>query len=528
MKKGTYERVFSRVPITDFFVRAVMYWGKQEDVSKSTEQKVRRIARYVIDNNLEGDGNVEIYRLPICSERMLMKAIKNNFDNHLIIDEILHNPNLNEKHVTAILEVWKKDYRKYFLSDQMRWTRHMILTCPYMPEQEIRDFSNAKYSCIRADIAKNESCPMDILERLSRDAATSVRMGVARNPNTPENILLKLVDDNSMLVRKCVALRWDKTEAVIRKLAKYMSEFDVARSVVRALNCPADVLNKYASYSHKYDPDCTRIIRGTVAVHPNLSHEGWKILYNDPNSCWSNYALASKLCPVELVKTFDNKAKFASDAAYYITMRDDLTEDIINMFLGDTNARIREVAIRNCELPLETLFKYHNDKSKYVRIELMRKFQGKEELFDLIRSTKCDPARVFDYLGQAILTMGPGSAKKFIDFVDSYGIEKCKYYVGMYLSSSNCSEKELWMVYQKFLHEDGILFDNFGVEMLTLIIGRKQVSNKTVERCIEQATRYGEKEMKDFIRHLNGRTFFSSTMLSMCIEYIKQEKASKK
>jgi len=53
--------------------------------------------------------------------------------------------------------------------------------------------SNSKYAAVRERVAGNPSCPIDWLDRLSRDEDWNVREGVAQNPNCPIEVLVGLI-----------------------------------------------------------------------------------------------------------------------------------------------------------------------------------------------------------------------------------------------------------------------------------------------------------------------------------------------
>ena len=527
IRKDLYDKVFSAVSITKFFPGVIWHWSKEENVNDTTRKKLRRVIKYIIENDLVSSSS-EMYRLQFCDGRNLMKAIKKYGGDSWFVRMITCNPNFDEKCAATLLEICRKKDPQGFESEDMWGTRSMILTCEFIPEDELRKYAKSKNMCARADVAANKACPKDVLEELSNDAACTVRTQVARNPATPEDIRLKLADDKSAQVRKWLAFnRTGMTEKIIRKLAKYKDEFEIVRAIVNDPVCPADILEEFASYTHR-DPARTYIVRRSVATHPNLSQKGWDILHSDPNPSWANFALASKLCPLELLDTFVPDVKFASDAVYYIMHRDDLTDDVVEMFLNNMGARARAVTIAERDLPQETLLKFYQEKCKVVNHAIAKKLRDNDAIMYLLKENR-DNDNEFSYYISLVDGLGEGSAEMFIEYIYGYKPKRWVHFVKSYLGYSRCSESDMWMVFNEFkdCSPEGYKSCNFAEELLKAIANRRNLSDYSLEDYISFALYSEEIENhENALVQLNG-TFYTKTMLDMCIDFIRQQSKAK-
>lgn len=525
INKELYDCVFSAVPITSFFPGVIRHWSKEKKVNEATMKKLRRVVKYTIENNLVNAGS-DIYRLQLCDGHNLLNAIKMYGSNYWFIRNATSNPNFDEECTITMLDVCEKECPNIFESNSILGERSMILTCKSMPESELRKYAKSDNKYARAEVAANEACPKDVLEDLSKDPALVVRMRVARNRVTPEHVRLELVDDKNPQVRKCVAFNSEgMTQNIIRKLAKYKDEYEVIRAIVKISICPADILEEFASYTNK-KPANTYIVRRNVALNQNLSKKGWDILHSDPELCWSNIALASKLCPVELLDTFVPDVKFASNVAYYIMQRDDLNDDVIEKFLNHMGARVRAIVIEEYDLPQETLLKFCKGKSKVVNCAIAKKLQDNEAIMYLLN--KYDGNDI-DYCCYLVDGLGSGSAEMFIEYIQSHKPEHWTYLVRSYLGYGRCSEDDMWKVFNEFkdCSLTGLKECKFAEELLKAIANRRNLSDYSLEYYINFVLHSEEIENREkMLKQLEG-TFYTEIMLDMCIDYIEQQSKEK-
>jgi hypothetical protein len=141
-------------------------------------------------------------------------------------------------------------------------------------------------------IAKCESTPLKVLEKLAKNGCVAVRFEVASNPNTPQLVLIGLAADEYYIVRAGVASNSNTPHDTLFHLSKDKS-FTVCKALVKNPNAPFNTLENilnnsfldYASCSSEFDVINLHIL---VRNHPN---------YKPP----ANHYLSSK--QLEALKT---------------------------------------------------------------------------------------------------------------------------------------------------------------------------------------------------------------------------------
>ena len=58
---------------------------------------------------------------------------------------------------------------------------------------------------VRGEVARNPNCPIEVLDRLSKDKYWYVREKVAKNPNCPIDLLVQVMGDEDEDVRELAA-----------------------------------------------------------------------------------------------------------------------------------------------------------------------------------------------------------------------------------------------------------------------------------------------------------------------------------
>ncbi len=81
------------------------------------------------------------------------------------------------------------------------WVRVAIARNPTCPVDLLAKLSDDKDKEVRRDVAWRTDCPADALAKLSDDKDKWVREAVARNPNCPSDTLTKLAEDTDEYVR---------------------------------------------------------------------------------------------------------------------------------------------------------------------------------------------------------------------------------------------------------------------------------------------------------------------------------------
>jgi hypothetical protein len=95
---------------------------------------------------------------------------------------------------------------KRLLKDEGQWVAIRAAANPSLGADHIRDaFLNIDSRDVRLGIARNPSCPSDILSTLAVAPDWAVMSCVAQNPNTPPDLLAELAKSDSWGVRSSVA-----------------------------------------------------------------------------------------------------------------------------------------------------------------------------------------------------------------------------------------------------------------------------------------------------------------------------------
>ncbi len=113
---------------------------------------------------------------------------------------------------------------------------------------------------VREAVAKNRTCPADLLVELSDDPKNFVRKAVAQNRYCPVDLLKKLADDTNADVREAVALNSNCPADTLAKLSEDII-YNVRRAVARNPFCPTVLLIKLGDDPNEY-------VRWAVAQQP--------------------------------------------------------------------------------------------------------------------------------------------------------------------------------------------------------------------------------------------------------------------
>ncbi|WP_161768762.1 variant leucine-rich repeat-containing protein, partial [Picosynechococcus sp. NKBG042902] len=97
---------------------------------------------------------------------------------------------------------------------------------------------------MRARVAENPNCPLELLQQLAHDKNELVRAKVAENPNCPPALLQKFAHDDKF-VRTGVAKNPNCSPALLQQLASDENE-NVRAEVAQNQNCPPALLQQLA------------------------------------------------------------------------------------------------------------------------------------------------------------------------------------------------------------------------------------------------------------------------------------------
>lgn len=101
--------------------------------------------------------------------------------------------------------------------------------------QRLRELAHDPRLDVRQFVARNRSCPVDVLLALSRTMSAEdvvMRYYIAGNPNTPLEVLRTLVRDQDLSVRCAVARNPSATDELLGSLVDDVSE-DVRLALAR-------------------------------------------------------------------------------------------------------------------------------------------------------------------------------------------------------------------------------------------------------------------------------------------------------
>ena len=95
---------------------------------------------------------------------------------------------------------------------------YIVAGMPTAPVSELEDLSECPRSRIRARVAENLVCPLDILIKLAFDECADVRIAVSDNPRSPSYLLEYLANDNNADVRFAMAENCHVPAGILQKL----------------------------------------------------------------------------------------------------------------------------------------------------------------------------------------------------------------------------------------------------------------------------------------------------------------------
>jgi hypothetical protein len=90
---------------------------------------------------------------------------------------------------------------------------------PKLPEDMLRQLGIDPSDTVRRNVALNPSCPQDLLRKLASDDETEVRINVISNPVCQVNLLRQQANDVEWVVRSAVAKTLTCPEDLLRQLA---------------------------------------------------------------------------------------------------------------------------------------------------------------------------------------------------------------------------------------------------------------------------------------------------------------------
>lgn len=527
MKKEIYEKLFKFVPMRRFYVPLLEHYGRAEDVSFGDQMIAKHMMELLYDVS-ENDSEHCRLDIPIMDVPFLIKVFVNDYKRHRVCGEIMDNPNFDLTCLLVMLAYAEKYPETFFAHD---WDfGYLLISNTLMPEDKLRWYAESNDKNMRKAVARNPSCPEDVFEMLSEDRLVEVIQAVAKNQKTPAHILEKLARHSNLQVKKMVAFNQSASDEVLRILAASATQYELIRAIVGNKNCPADVLEYFASYvHHRNDAERTFMIRLKVATNPNLSKAAWDKLWNDSNPMFKNVALASKICPVEKLRELDWKAQNASMVVSRILEREDLPEDLITDFLTNYGAGIRAVVVSHLELSQDVLVKLSKDRSKKVRYEVARRLHDNEALLGLLNVLESDE---YDTRHYATMNLSTGAADKIIEGIKKE--DESSYWKQMALAlveNDDVPEEEMWKVFHavkelEYFWNECTLTEEL---MVRIIRHRKNLSEESVEKCIDITLWSGY--IADKSRVLNElvycKTLYTRELLTMCWDAVSSEASAK-
>lgn len=525
MKKELYDIIFSVVPIKNFFEAVVNHYGYSKEASIADKKKAQKIIGFMVSSKQfmknECFADDKFVKNPLLSGRNLVNVVKRGAIKPYGAMEFLSNPNFDSQCFLTVLKCYEENWSGIFDENILFGPGMEIVSSKFMPEEKLREYAKAQNSIIRCGVAINEASPADLLEVLSNDKCESVRVFVARNKKTPVPVLMKLSEDKSKYVRQNVAGNESSSADILRMLTQvHPDDYNLIRIILRNPNCPADVLEMYASYTHK-NVDKVYVIRSSVAVHQNISTTAWETLYADPDPKFRNIALMSRLCPLEKLTTFVPNVRYAEFVANNIMEREDLDDDIVNSFLENMGAKVRAVVIRQRNLSQEQLIKHYRDRSKAVRAELARKLKDNNALMYMLDKSTDEEYEVRISIAKSL---SAGSADDFIGYIVKNIGKWWKQIVKMYMSGSS-SEADIWKVFYVFKYVDANTRYPLAEEMLRSMSRRVEFSEASINEFVHYVRNSREiTNRKRVMEYVSGfSNFYSKELLDMCLEYIEKE-----
>ena len=117
--------------------------------------------------------------------------------------------------------------------DKDKWVRRVVAENTNTPQDTLRVLARerlprSEYSGanVRAAVANNQSCPVDLLESLAKDKSAEIRRCVAGNPSANAKTLMLLAQDNEGLVRANVSANDSATPEI--KALVYSFKFPIS------------------------------------------------------------------------------------------------------------------------------------------------------------------------------------------------------------------------------------------------------------------------------------------------------------
>lgn len=522
MKRKYYDIVFAHASIRMFLENIAVYYQQQDGLTECDRKKVDKIVEFLIEHD---DYISDNYVYNFADGQNLVALCRKCGDNDSRAYYLKMNKYFDQSCFDALLKGFEEKNSENFEASDSLGMEALLISCKYMPEERLRKFAESEKIYTRAAVAKNPSCPIELLESLARDKSRTVRISVARNNSTPEHLLMELAGDDSVYVRRAVACNRSASADVIRKLISVV-DYETYRFCVYNPKCSSDVLETLAKYTNK-DTNKTYHVRMKIAIHPNATKEVYEALKSDENPVFSQIALANSNCPLDELYKFNPNLKYAKSIAYYIMKREDLTDEIVKIFLNDMGARIRAVVIHMRELMQEDLLMYYKSNSKDVVSELAKKLRNNEALMDIMRKYGNDIDS--DISRDASASLGTGAAEAFIEYIKEEP-DKWEYNLKSYIACSSCTEDEMWQAFDEFCGVRENEKYPLAEKLLDSISHRSDMSEKSIERFIEYVS--GGRGIRNISNtmHLVASfdNFYSKSLLNMCMSYIKEVESESK
>ncbi len=257
MKKEIYEELFKEVPVRDFLKPVFRYYGETENVSEDDRAKAKFLLEVLL-NDSTGYKCVDMSN-PLINVQNIIKIFVLNYGNAMFMTEIMQNPNFNSLCAQVFFAFIEKYPEAYYRVEGD--VGYDIISSPYMPEEKLRELSKSSDDLIRRYVAANPNCPRDVFEVLKDDRIVRNVCNVGRNRNTPVDILETLAMHKSVQIRKAVAYNQSSSKFALRNLLAGKLDYELIRAVVTHHNCPADLLEGFATYTHPCDEVKTFLVR---------------------------------------------------------------------------------------------------------------------------------------------------------------------------------------------------------------------------------------------------------------------------
>lgn len=267
---------------------------------------------------------------------------------------------INKKTPLRLLENLAKD------EEGIRRDMASCSTCP----QKLMNLFGLDNANVRASLATNPCLSQDQFRNLFMDfefadwVGTTVRAQLVRNSSTPVPMLEELANDQDLDVGVDLASNTACPENLIRKYASTNDEIInlvLVRSAVGNISCPKELLVELSNHFLKD-------IREEIAMNTSTPLDILRVLSNDSEADIRVSVAGNTSCEQSSLEQLSKDKK--KDVRQAVARNRSASSTILTNLAGDKQVEVRCAVAANPSTPQDLLLKLYSDKNESVRASI--------------------------------------------------------------------------------------------------------------------------------------------------------------